>query len=344
MLLEPKTLDPLGEVQSRVVMSAMTRGFADANHCATADMAAYYGRRAADGVGLILTEGTIVDATGDGYNNVPHIQTAAQTESWKQVTAAVHAEGGKIYSQLWHCGRISHSDFTGGDAPVSSTNEQAAGHNRQNDQPFGVPRALDTDEMPTIYEMFRLAARNAIEAGFDGVQVHGGHGYLTDQFFDARVNDRTDRYGGSVENRCRFALELIETVLSEVGADKVMMRISPSRFMGELYDWPDLDEMIDYVIPAFQSLGLRMLDISCANADYFATSGRVIRTVRPMWNGLLIGGASLTPDQANSEVNDSLLDMVTWGRRILTNPDFCQKIRRGDTLQDFDPAQLKTLE
>ena len=209
---------------------------------------------------------------------------------------------------------------------------------------FGVPRALETDEMPMIYEMFRKAARNAMDAGFDGVQVHGGHGYLTDQFFDTRVNDRTDRYGGSVENRCRFALELVETVLAEVGADKVMFRISPSRFMGELYDWPELDEMIDYLIPALKSLGLRMLDISCANADYFVTSGRVIRTVRPMWDGLLIGGASLTPDQAESEINEGLLDMVTWGRRILSNPDFCQKIGAGDTLQDFDTAQLKTLE
>jgi N-ethylmaleimide reductase len=343
LLLEPNKLDPLGDVQSRVVMSAMTRGFADTNHCATPEIADYYGSRAADGVGLILTEGTIADASGDGYNNVPHIQTAEQTESWKQVTDRVHSEGGKIYSQLWHCGRISHSDFTGGDAPVSSTNEQAAGHNRQNDKPFGVPRALEPEEMPTIYEMFRLAARNAMDAGFDGVQVHGGHGYLTDQFFDARVNDRTDSYGGSVENRCRFGLELLETVLAELGPEKVMMRISPSRFMGELYDWPDLDEMINYLIPAFKSLGLRMLDISCANADYFETSGRIVRAVRPMWDGLIIGGASLTPDQAENEIKDGFLDMVTWGRRILSNPDFCRKIRNGESLQDFDPAQLKSL-
>jgi N-ethylmaleimide reductase len=343
LLLDPKKLDPLGDVQSRVVMSAMTRGFADANHCATPKIVDYYGSRAADGVGLILTEGTIVDASGDGYNNVPHIQTAEQTKSWKQVTDRVHSEGGKIYSQLWHCGRISHSDFTGGDAPVSSTNKQAAGHNRQNDKPFGVPRALEPEEMPTIYEMFRLAARNAMEAGFDGVQVHGGHGYLTDQFFDARVNNRTDNYGGSVENRCRFGLELLETVLAELGPEKVMMRISPSRFMGELYDWPDLDEMISYLIPAFKSRGLRMLDISCANADYFETSGRVIRTVRPMWDGLIIGGASLTPDQAENEIKDGFLDMVTWGRRILSNPDFCQKIENGEILQDFDPVQLKSL-
>jgi N-ethylmaleimide reductase len=197
--------------------------------------------------------------------------------------------------------------------------------------------------MPTIYEMFRLAARNAMDAGFDGVQVHGGHGYLTDQFFDARVNDRTDSYGGSVENRCRFGLELLETVLAELGPEKVMMRISPSRFMGELYDWPDLDEMINYLIPAFKSLGLRMLDISCANADYFETSGRIVRTVRPMWDGLIIGGASLTPDQAENEIKDGFLDMVTWGRRILSNPDFCRKIQNGESLQDFDPAQLKSL-
>lgn len=342
MLLDSCDLSPIGALNSRVVMAAMTRGFAP-EHLATDEIAAYYGKRAEDGVGLILTEGTVIHSTADGYNNVPHIETMAQAESWKPVLNRVHAAGGKIFSQLWHCGRISHSDYCGGAAPVSSTNEAAAGHNRQNDKPFGTPRALTTDEMPEVYAQFVTAAKNALAVGFDGVQLHMGHGYLVDQFFDANVNDRTDQYGGSVENRCRFGLELVAAVLKEIDADKVMIRISPSRFMGEVYNWPDMDEMLAYLIPALQDLGLKMLDLSCANADYTQTSGPVIAKVRKQWNGLLIGGASLSKDSAEKELTDGHLDMITFGRALIANPDMVSKMKSDSDMQDFDFAILGTL-
>ncbi len=343
MLLDPCSLPFLGDLKSRVVMSAMTRGFAGPGHAATPEIAEYYGRRADSGVGLILTEGTIIDASADGYNDVPHIATHQQTESWRQVVDRVHASGAKIFSQLWHCGRISHSDYTGGLAPVSSTGRAAEGHNRQNDKPFGTPRALETAEMPTVYAMFGKAAKNALDAGFDGVQLHMGHGYLVDQFFDARVNDRTDAYGGSVANRCRFALEALESVLGEIDPEKLMVRISPSRDMGGLYDWPDLDDMLNYLIPGFQALGLKMLDVSCARADYYETSGRIIRMVRPQWQGLLMGGASLDRDQAEQELSEGLVDLVTWGRHILANPDFVARLSANKPLDDFDPSMLSSL-
>lgn len=344
MLLDSSAdLPVLGAVQSRVAMAAMTRGFAGPGHVATPAMAEYYGRRAAAGVGLILTEGTIVHHSGDGYTDVPHIETNAQAESWKPVISAVKQAGGRIFCQLWHCGRISHPDFTGGQPPVSSTDRAAEGINRQNDKPFGEPRALAPADMPAIYRMFQDAARRALAVGFDGVQLHMGHGYLVDQFFDARVNDRTDAYGGSVENRCRFALELLEAVLADVDPAKVMVRISPSREMGGLYDWPDLDAMLDYLIPAFARLGLGMLDISCANADYAKTSGRIIRMVRPQWTGLLIGGASLTPEQGEAELAAGHVDMVTWGRALIANPDFIAKAQDGQPLAPFDRAMLATL-
>lgn len=342
-LLNSAELPVIGRVQSRVAMAAMTRNFAGPDHVATPAMADYYRRRAEAGVGLVLTEGTIVDVSGDGYNDVPHIATQAQADSWRPVVAAVQAAGGKIFSQLWHCGRISHSDYTGGQPPVSSTSCPAAGHNRQNDKPFGTPRALDTNEMGSVYGHFRRAARLALSAGFDGVQLHMGHGYLVDQFFDARVNDRTDRYGGSVENRCRFALELLEETLAEVDPAKVMVRISPSRDMGGLYDWPDMEAMLDHLIPAFGRLGLRMLDISCAAADYYQTSGRVIRMVRPRWPGLLIGGASLTPAQAEAEIAEGQVDMVTWGRLLIANPDLPRRMAKGKPLAPFDRAMLAEL-
>jgi N-ethylmaleimide reductase len=342
-LAEPWNHELLGPLQSRVVMSAMTRNFASPDHTATAAMAAYYAKRAQHHVGLILTEGTIVHPSGDGYRNVPHIHTGPQIESWKMVTEAVHAAGGRIFCQLWHCGRISHPDFLGGAEPVSSSDRQAEGINRQNNKPFGVPRRLTLTEIPQVIEYFRQAARNAMLAGFDGVELHLGHGYLADQFFDDRINDRSDRYGGSVPNRCRFALELTEAVLAECGSSRVLARISPSRYMGGLYEWRDMPAMLQYLIPSFDAIGLRLLDVSCANADYFATSGRAIRMIRPRWPHLLIGGASLSVERAQQELDEGLLDMVTYGRFVLANPDLVNRIRRHQSLRPYDPSMLESL-
>jgi N-ethylmaleimide reductase len=325
-------------------MSAMTRDLAGPGHTATAETAAYYERRAANGVGLILTEGVIVHPQGDGYYSVPRLHTELQAASWRQVTDRVHACGARIFCQLWHCGRISHSDFLEGAQPVSSTDRAAAGINRQNDKPYGVPRRLGRDEMQVIYEQFANAARLANTAGFDGVELHFGHGYLIDQFFDARVNDRQDDYGGTVENRCRFALELAERVLAECGSERLMLRISPSRDMNGPYDWPDLEDMLSYLIPMIDRIGVRMLDISCARAEYARTSGPVIARVRPMWPHVLIGGASLPPDQAQRELDLQHLDLVTYGRWLLANPDLVIRFRKNDPLTPFDRGMLDRLD
>jgi N-ethylmaleimide reductase len=344
MLLEPFVHPTLGNLQSRVAMAAMTRGSCGPNHTATPAMANYYGLRASQGVGLLLTEGTIIHPSGDGYRNVPHIETAEQVASWMQVVDRVHVGGGKILCQLWHCGRISHPDFTGGLTPLSSTARAAEGVNRQNDKPYGTPRPMTREDILVVGDQFVHAARNAIAAGFDGVELHHGHGYLTDQFFDARVNDRTDEYGGNVENRCRFGLEITQRVIEAVGSDKVMVRISPSREMGGLYDWPDLEAMVEHLLRGFSRIGLRMLDISCANSDYFKTSGRVIRFARRIWPQFLIGGASLTLAQAEGEVSGGLLDMVTWGRALIANPDLVEKFKTGQTPVPFDREMLAILK
>jgi len=175
----------------------------------------------------------------------------------------------------------------------------------------------------------------ALAVGFDAVELHLGHGYLADQFLDARVNDRTDAYGGSVANRCRFALELVEHVLTVVAADRLVLRLSPSRFMAGPYDWPNLDDMLPYLLPSLWALGIRVLDISCANANYFATSGRVIRSVRPFWPGVIMGGASLTVGQAEEELAAGTVDLVTWGRAFIANPDLATKILRDQPWTPF---------
>lgn len=342
-----KLFEPLDDpkfipLRNRTVMSAMSRGGATPDHFVTDAMREYYRKRAAGGAGLILTEGTLIHPSGDGWNNAPYIDDQEHAESWRATIDAVHQEGGAIACQLWHCGRISHSDYTGG-APVSSTNRAAGGMNRQNGKPYGDPRALDTDEMPTIYGYYADAARRALDVGFDAVELHTGHGYLPDQFLDGNVNDRTDRYGGSVENRCRFTLELIERVLATVPANRVIARISPSRFMGGVYEWPDLEAMLAYLIPALRDRGLQVLDVSCANSDYYQTSGKIIRQIRSQWDGVILGGASLSVDQAEQELEEGLVDLVTWGRAFIANPDFATRAKAGEELVPFDDSMRETL-
>ena len=343
LLLSPLENELLGSFKNRIVMSAMTRSFAKDSHLCNLEIAAYYERRALDGVGLILTEGIIVHPSADGYNTVPHLYTRDQMDSWRLAVDSVHRHGTKIYAQLWHCGRISHPDFTNGFDVVSSTSRTAEGINRQNQKPFGSPRALRASEMQGIYSMFSHSAALAMEAGFDGVELHMGHGYLVDQFLDAHVNDRTDEYGGSLENRCRFAVELLSQVCDTVGAERIMVRISPSRMMGQLYEWPNHLEMLDVLLYSFNQLGLRQLDVSCANADYFQTSGKVIRHIRKQWPHLIVGGASLSIADAETEIADGYLDLVTWGRALIANPDFVQRVTKGTPLKSFEDSMRATL-
>lgn len=333
---------PWIETKNRFVMSAMTRGFAPERMC-TQTIAEYYAKRAEAGVGLILTEGIVVHSSGNGYRDVPFIETDEQAVSWKYCIERVHKAGSLIFSQLWHCGRISHSDFTGGADPVSSCSEQAEGINRQNGKPFGTPRMLRSEEIPGVIKLFVDAAKRAVNVGFDGVELHLGHGYLVDQFLDARINKRNDTYGGSIENRARLAVELVEAVVGAVGASKVMVRISPSRDMGGVYDWPDLEPLLAHLLGSLDRLGVRLLDISCANANYFATSGRVIRMARSLWPYVILGGASLSPSEAEAELEKNFLDLVTWGRAMIANPDIVAKVKNGISLVEFDNSMRSTL-
>ncbi|OGZ43246.1 MAG: hypothetical protein A3J55_02530 [Candidatus Ryanbacteria bacterium RIFCSPHIGHO2_02_FULL_45_17b] len=346
-LLEPFSKYGLS-LKNRVVMSAMTRNFADADHNPTDLMRAYYERRAANDVGLILTEGTIIHPNGDGYPNVPYIYTDEQVAEWKKITNAMHIHGAKIFCQLWHCGRISHPDYLGGKLPVSSSAVRPEGNAPHMQVPMVTPRALEHDEVPEIVDMFRDATKKALLAEFDGVEIHGGHGYIIDQFFDSRINQRADEYGGSVENRCRFGLEVTKAVLDVAGPERTALRISPSREMGGvLYEWPDMDTMLAYLIPQLDKLGLRILDISCARSDtldiYHSTSGKIVRMARPLWPHIIMAGASLPPEEAEKEITDGFVDLVTYGRFILANPDFVKKITTGEPLIPYDPDMRKML-
>jgi N-ethylmaleimide reductase len=347
VLLQPYNLHDL-PLKNRVVMSAMTRNFADKNHVPTDLMADYYGRRAEHGVGLILTEGTIIHPSGDGYPDVPYIFNDAHIAGWKKVVDKAHTFGTPIFCQLWHCGRISHPDYLGGALPVSSSAVRPDGVTSRSKKPYVTPRALSCKEIPEVIKMFADAARNAMTADFDGVEIHGAHGYLIDQFLDSRINQRTDEYGGSIENRCRFLLEVVLAVLNVAGSERVSLRISPSREMkGSLYEWPDMEAMLKYLLPELNRIGLKILDVSCARSDqfeiYFNTSGKVLRMIRPLWSHTIISGASLTPEQADKEIKNGLIDLATYGRFILANPDFVERIREGKEFVPYNAEMLKTL-
>lgn len=342
MLLEPFELFGLN-LKNRVVMAPMTRCFSGPNHIPTNLMRDYYARRAEKGVGLILTEGTVIHPSGDGYPDVPYIFNREQIEGWKKVTEQVHIFHAPIFCQLWHCGRISHPGFLDGKLPVSSSAVKPDGVTSRSKKPYVTPRALELSEIPQIADQFAQGAKNALAAGFDGIEIHGGHGYLIDQFLDSRINQRTDAYGGSIENRCRFLLDVVKSVLSVYGSERTILRISPSREMDGLYEWPDMKEMLGYLIPQLSQIGLRILDVSCARSDYFKTSGKVVRLIRADWHHKIISGASLTMAQADEEIKNGLIDLVTYGRQLLANPDFVELLHEGKEPIPFQAEMLKTL-
>ncbi|KAK4391288.1 putative 12-oxophytodienoate reductase 11 [Sesamum angolense] len=228
MLLTPYKLGTL-HLSHRIVLAPLTRQ-RSYDTIPQPHVILYYSQRTTKG-GLLISEVAVVSETAQGYPYTPGIWTKEQVEAWKPIVDAVHAKGAIFFCQIWHVGRVSSTDFQpNGQAPISCTDKGLAPQVRANGvdvAQFSPPRRLRTDEIPQIVNDFRLAARNAIEAGFDGVEIHGAHGYLIDQFFKDQVNDRTDQYGGSLENRCRFALEIAEAVTSEVGAYRVGMRLSP---------------------------------------------------------------------------------------------------------------------
>lgn len=347
ILLQPFDLYGLS-LKNRIVMSAMTRNFTGKNHAPTDLMADYYARRAEHGVGLILTEGAIVHPSGDGYPDVPYIYNETHIAGWQKVVDKVHGFHTPIFCQLWHCGRISHPDYLGGELPVSSSAVKPEGVTSRSKKSFVTPRALTREEMPEVVAMFANAAKNAKSAGFDGVEIHGAHGYLIEQFLDSRINQRIDEYGGSVENRSRFLLEVVEAVLAVVGSNRTALRISPSREMGGvLYEWPDMEAMLSYLVPKLNKIGLKILDVSCARSDqfeiYFNTSGKALRIIRPLWPHIIMAGASLAPERADEEIRSGFIDLATYGRFILANPDFVERIRDGKDLVPYNVEMLKTL-
>jgi 2,4-dienoyl-CoA reductase-like NADH-dependent reductase (Old Yellow Enzyme family) len=333
-------------LNNRFVMAPMTRSRAPQD-IATEQIALHYTQRGT--AGLIVSEGTPISREGQGYLFNPGIYTPEQIKGWKLVTDSVRSVGGRMFAQLWHVGRVSHTSIQlGGQAPVSSTSKSAKGatafgYNEDGEPGFvatSVPRALSTDEVGRVVEDFAQAAENAIAAGFDGVEIHGANGYLIEQFLNPLVNDRTDRYSAqNLEDRLRFVFEVVDAVRARIGANRVGIRVSP---YGQLFDmpiYPEIDETYSALCAGMGQRGIAYVHVMDQTHFFFASAGAVkqeqaLRELlqhckAQLKSTALILAGDMTLERAQDLVDAGLIDLAGFGQPFIANPDLVSRLKHG---------------
>ncbi len=324
---------------NRIVMAPLTRVRAGATHIPNDMMVDYYSQRASSG--LIMTECTMVDSHACAFMGEGGIYSPAHVASWKRVTDAVHAKGGRIFMQIWHPGRAAHSLLNDGEQPVSSS-AKAIRHEMTNtpqgNKPYEIPRALRADEIPRYVGMFRLAALNAKQAGFDGVQIHGAHGYLIDNFLRDGVNARTDAYGGSVPNRARFLLEVTDAVIGVWGAGRVAVRISPLVPFNDMVD-SEPDTLVAYVAQELNRRAIAFLEIRHEN-HALPDEQAILHIARRHFQGVLMSNGSYTRESGEKTVTEGAADAIVYGRPYIANPDLVERFAKQTPLNDVNYDRL----
>ena len=326
---------------NRIVMAPLTRNRAGAGLVPSPFAAEYYSQRAS--AGLIITEATQVSRQAQGYQDTPGLYTPEQIAAWRKVTDAVHAKGGRIFVQLWHVGRVSHVDLHGGEAPVAPSAIRAETKTFLNNGFADVsePRALGAEEIPGIGEDFRKAAANAIEAGFDGVVVHGANGYLLDQFLRETANVRTDAYGGSVENRARLLVEVTAAVASEIGAQRTGVRLSPVSPAGGIVPSGDEQSQFNHVVEALDGLGIAYIHVvegatgGPRNATPFDFDA-----LRQRFRKTYIANNGYDLELAMSRLSEGKADLFAFGHHFIANPDHVERLKSGKPLAQMTPATI----
>jgi N-ethylmaleimide reductase len=348
-LFSPLKIGPY-HLKHRVVLAPLTRMRAEKPSLAPRPLnAEYYAQRATPG-GLLIAEASPVMASGLGNPGVPGIFSQAQVRGWREVVDAVHAKGGLIFLQLWHVGRVSHSCYQPGGAlpvapsavPISPPLMTMTDGGKP--QPYETPRALETSEVEGVVESFRQGAINAREAGFDGVEIHGANGYLIEQFLQSKTNLRTDRYGGSIENRARFLLEIAHAVTGVWGADRVGVRLSP---YGVANDSGEADPMPLYsrVVAALDKLGLAYLHFiepRASGAGRAEVNHQNVPSAmvlfRPLWRGVLMTAGNFTGETAEAAISAGHADAIAFGRIFISNPDLPRRLQHGYPLTPYNRA------
>ena len=327
-------------LRTRTAMAPMTRCFADDQTGVVGpDVVEYYRKRAADGIGLIITEGTVISPQGKGNPGVPGLYSPEQIAAWKKVTEAVHAEGGTIIAQIWHVGRLTHHELTGGLPPQAPSAIQAEGLVHRFRKPYDVPKEMSIEDIQEVVRQFAQAAKNARTAGFDGVEIHGAHGYLIDQFNSDLTNKRTDRYGGDFAQRLTFMKEVLAAVIDAIGADRTLIRFSLMKggYSDKIMENPE--EAIRTFIEAFKEVGVKMIHPSTAMMDFtevFADGKTLHQLVRKYWDGVIIGVGQLNPAIAEQALQGGTIDVAAFGRPLIANPDFLHRIKNGEELIEYD--------
>jgi 2,4-dienoyl-CoA reductase-like NADH-dependent reductase (Old Yellow Enzyme family) len=338
-LFDPVRLGAL-ELPNRIVMAPLTRCRAGAGRVPHALNAHYYAQRAS--AGLIIAEATAVDPMGVGYPDTPGIWNEEQAAGWRLVTDAVHAAGGRIVLQLWHVGRISDPHYLGGALPVAPSAIAPAGKVSllRPARPFVTPRALATEELPGVADSYRRGALLAREAGFDGVEIHGANGYLLDQFRCPALNDRNDAYGGSLANRYRLLLEVVDAVAAEVAPERIAVRQSPYGVANDMVADPEPLVTYPWLARELNRRGIGFLHIYCQSADWIHDAAHsMMPALRDAFHGALIAcGGFKTPAACEAILTRGHADLIAIGKPFIANPNLVERLRRDAPLNKWDAA------
>ncbi|MDR7370269.1 alkene reductase [Flavobacterium aquidurense] len=331
-IFEPVNLGFL-KLKNRISMAPMTRA-RNADGIPNNDNAVYYSQRA--GAGLIITEGTAISETSKGVLYIPGLYTPIQVEGWKKVTKAVHEKGSTIFAQLWHVGRVSHlSNQPGGIAPVGPSDIQAISsfawgydeNGKEGPVISSKPRALSTNEVKDVINDFVLAAKNAIKAGFDGVELHGANGYLIEQFLNPFVNNRTDEYGGNIEKRSKFLLEVVDAVIEAVGNDKAAIRLTPYGGLGDLPHYDEIEATYQYLANELTKRSVAYVHLMDQQSKgSHALPDGFLERFRSWYDGVIILAGSMTKEKSEKLINAGTIDIAGFGEPFISNPDLVARL------------------
>ncbi|GIU50737.1 alkene reductase [Shewanella sp. KT0246] len=344
-LFTPYKLNDTLTLNNKILMAPLTRCMADDDLVPTQTMADYYARRA--DAGLIISEATIIRPDGQGYVNTPGLYTQAQIDGWKLVTQAVHEKGGKIFAQLWHTGRVAHPFFFGEEngEVLSASNIGIEGTiPRNRDLTYQQPKAATIEDIASLVADYASAADNAIEAGFDGVEIHGANGYLIDQFLHYSCNNRSDEYGETPENMTRFAVEVIDAIIEKIGSDRTAIRLSPGAYFNMKPDNRDravFDSLLKQLEP--RNLAFIHLGIFDDAMEFDYLGGQASSYLRQQYNQTIVGVGSYTAQTGSDAIDNNQFDLLAIGRAFIANPDYVAKVRDGRELTAYDDAMLAEL-